>query len=142
MTLIDRISKLLEDPKTATEILLSYDWKCAFERIDATLVALKIIKLGILRSVVKVVIDFLKEQKMLMKMNGLLDYDVFKHVPSDLTPGQLFLPPDTFKTQNYKDQIFQWSNDNKMGINQEQSNYMVKQTSYWNKTHHQVNNSG
>ena len=54
-----------------------------------------------------------------------MEYDVRQHVPSDLAPGQLFLPPDTFKTQMYNDHIFQWSNSNKMVINQQKSNYMV-----------------
>ena len=70
LTLIDRIRKLLEDPKTAVVILSSYEWKCAFERIDPTLVALKMIKLGIRSSIVKLGINFLRERKMLMKMNG------------------------------------------------------------------------
>jgi hypothetical protein len=182
VTLIDRISKLLEDPKNPVVILSSYDWKGAFERIDPTIVALKIINLGIRSSIVKVVINFLRDRKMLVKMNKqesesfdligggpqgsligqllyliasddvaedipqedtfkyiddlsaleaintegkLVEYDVFQHVPSDLAPGQLFLPPTTFKTQIYNDGIFQWSNDNKMVLNQEKSNYMV-----------------
>ena len=58
MTLIDRISKLLEDLKIAVVILSSYDWKGAFERIDPTLVAVKIIKLGIQSCIFKVVMDF------------------------------------------------------------------------------------
>ena len=52
----------------------------------------------------------------------LVDFDVFQRVSSDLAPGQLFLPPDTFKTQNYKDHLVQWSNDNRMVINQEKLN--------------------
>ena len=70
VTLIDSISKLPEDPKTAVVILLSYYWKGAFEKIDPTQVALKMINLGIRSSIVKVVIDFLRERKMLVKMNG------------------------------------------------------------------------
>ena len=140
------------------------------------------IKLGIRSSIVKVVIDFLRDRKMLVKMNGqqwesfdligggpqgslvgqllyiiasddvaeeipeedqfkyiddllaleainvegkLVDYDVFQHVPSNLAPGQSFLPPDKFKTQRYNDHIFRWSNNNKMVIKQEKSNYMM-----------------
>ena len=68
--LIDRIKKLLDDPNTPVVILSSYDWKGAFERIDPTEVALKMIKLGIRSSIVKVVIDFLRDRKMELKMNG------------------------------------------------------------------------
>ena len=56
--LIDRISKLLKDPKNPVVIISSYDWKGAFERIDPTLLALKMKNLGIRSSIVKVVIDF------------------------------------------------------------------------------------
>ena len=58
VTLLDRIKKLLEDPNTPVVILSSYDWRGAFDRIDPTKVALKMIKLRIRSSIVKVVIDF------------------------------------------------------------------------------------
>ena len=163
-------------------ILSSYDWKGAFDRMDPTKVTLKMIKMGIRSSIVKVVIDFLRGRKMELRMNGqaskpldligggpqgsltgqllyiiasddvaeeipeedkfkyiddlsaveaqytygmLVDYNVLKHVPSDVAIGQQFLPQSTFKTQTYNDAIFDWSERNMMVLNQEKSNYMV-----------------
>jgi hypothetical protein len=182
VTLIDRIKKLLDQPNTPVVILSSYDWKGAFERIDPTEVALKMIKLGIRSSIVKVVIDFLRDRKMELKMNGhtspsldligggpqgsligqlmyliasddvgqeipeedkfqyiddlsaveaiypqqkLIEYDFYQHVASDIAIGQRFLPQNTFKTQSYNNAINDWSEHNKMVINQDKSNYMV-----------------
>ena len=57
-------------PLVTIQIQYGGKWKCAFKRIDPTLVAHKMIKLGIRSSIVKVGINFLREQKMLVKMNG------------------------------------------------------------------------
>ena len=91
VTLIDRISKLLEDPKNPVVILSSYDWKGAFERIDPTLVAIKMINLGIRSSIVKVVIDFLRDRKMLVKMNKeeSESFDLIGGGPQGSLVGQL-----------------------------------------------------
>ena len=70
VTLIDRIKKLLDHPDKLVVFLSSYDWKGAFDKIDPTKVAQKMIKLGIRSSIVKIVINFLKERKMELKMNG------------------------------------------------------------------------
>ena len=59
-------------------------------------------------------------------MDGkLVAYDILQHVPSDVAVGQQFLPQITFKTQAYNDAIFDWSQKNKMILNQDKSNYMV-----------------
>ena len=49
--------------------LSSYDWKGAFDRLDPTEVAVKMIKLGLRSSIVKIIIDFFNERKMEVKMN-------------------------------------------------------------------------
>ena len=62
ITMIDRIKKVLDDPEKNMVVLCSYDWSAAFERLDPTKVTLKCIKLGIRSSIVKVLIDFLKDR--------------------------------------------------------------------------------
>ena len=182
VTLIDRIRKLQDDPEKYAVVLNSYDWKGAFDRLDPTEVTLKLIKLGVRSSVISVIIDFLRDRKMQVKMNGhtstildlvgggpqgsiigqllyivgsddvaedvpeddkfkyiddlsiteavqtnnkLIQYDVWQHVPSDIATGQSFLPPDTFKSQQYNNQISDWTDRNKMKINEEKSNYII-----------------
>ena len=55
----------------------------------------------------------------------LIQYDVWQHVPSDIATGQPYLPPDTYKSQHYNNQISDWTNRNKMKINEEKSNYII-----------------
>ena len=55
----------------------------------------------------------------------LMNYDILQHVPSDVAVGQQFLPQITFKTQSYNNAIFDWSQKNKMILNQDKSNYML-----------------
>jgi hypothetical protein len=69
VTMIDRIKMLLEDPKVYAVVLSSYDWKGAFDRLDPTKVAVKLINMGIRSSIVRILIDFLKDRKMQLKMN-------------------------------------------------------------------------
>ena len=69
VSLIDRIKMLLDDPENVV-VLSSYDWSGAFDRLDPTKIALKMINLGIRSSVVKVIIDFLRDRVMEVKMNG------------------------------------------------------------------------
>ena len=69
VTLLDRIKKLMDDPEHLAVVLSSYDWKGAFDRIDPTTIAVKMIKLGLRSSIVKIIIDFLHERKMEVKMN-------------------------------------------------------------------------
>ena len=47
VTLIDRIKKLLDHPDKLIVMLSSYDWKGAFDRIDPTKVAFKMIRMDI-----------------------------------------------------------------------------------------------
>jgi hypothetical protein len=70
ITLIDRIKQALDKPESLSMILSSYDWKGAFDRVDPTNVITKLILLGVRSSLVEVLIDFLNERKMLVKMNG------------------------------------------------------------------------
>jgi hypothetical protein len=70
VSLIDRIRQLQDNPEKVAVVLSSYDWKGAFDRLDPTLVTLKMINMGVRSSIVRVIIDFLNERKMELKMNG------------------------------------------------------------------------
>ena len=69
VTLVDKIKNILDNPESDAVILNSYDWSGAFDRVDPTKVAIKLVKVGIRSSIVKVLIDFLNERKMIVKMN-------------------------------------------------------------------------
>ena len=51
---------LLDDPDKLAVVLSSYDWSGAFDGIDPTEIAEKMINLGVRSSVVKAIIDFVK----------------------------------------------------------------------------------
>ena len=48
-----------------------------------------------------------------------------EHVPSDVGPDHLFLPPSTINTQSNLDRVSEWTTNNLMVINEAKSNYMV-----------------
>ena len=61
-----------------------------------------------------------------MCLAGVLqDYDFFQHVASDVGIYKKILAPTTFKMQNTLDTLATWTAENKMQINEEQSNYMI-----------------
>ena len=89
--MIDRIKQLLDRPEQIAIVLNSYDWSGAFDRLDPTIVTLKCIKLGIRSSVAKVLIDFINERKMQVKMNKATStsYDMVGESPQGSLLGQL-----------------------------------------------------
>ena len=91
ITMIDRIKQLQDDPEKYAVFLNSYDWKGAFDRLDPTKVTLKCIKLGIRSSIVKILIDFLNERKMHVKMNQKISttFDLFGGSPQGSLIGQI-----------------------------------------------------
>ena len=69
ISLIDRIRQAIDNPDKIAVIMKSYDWKGAFDRLDPTKVARKLIKIGIRSSIVKILIDYMTDRKMQVKMN-------------------------------------------------------------------------
>ena len=55
----------------------------------------------------------------------LINYDVFKHVPSDISIDQKFLPPSSYKMQENLDDITKWTANNLMQINESKSNFII-----------------
>ena len=91
VSLLDRIMSLLDDPDKLAVVLSSYDWSGAFDRIDPTKFAVKMINLGVRSSIAKVVIDFLNERKMEVKMNNHTSthFDLVGGGPQGSLIGQL-----------------------------------------------------
>ena len=91
VAMIDRIKQVQDDPEKLAIILNSYDWKGAFDRLDPTLVTIKCIKLGIRSSIVRILIDFMSERKMQVKMNNKTSssYDLIGGSPQGSLIGQL-----------------------------------------------------
>ena len=69
----------------------SYDWSSAFDRLDPTKVAVKCIYMGIRSSIVKILIDFITERKMQVKINKHTSssYDLIGGSPQGSLIGQL-----------------------------------------------------
>ena len=62
----------------------------------------------------------------LVCLSGLLsEYEFRTHIPSDIASDQLYLPPQKFQTQEYIDQISEWTHKNLMKLNAVKSNYMI-----------------
>ena len=91
VAMIDRIKQVQDDPEKLAIILNSYDWKGAFDRLDPTLVTIKGIKLGIRSSIVRILIYFMSERKMQVKMNNKTtsSYDLIGGSPQGSLIGQL-----------------------------------------------------
>ena len=47
----------------------------------------------------------------------VVDYNVWEHVPSDISTFERFLPSTTFKSQAINNSIAKWTVENKMKIN-------------------------
>ena len=62
----------------------------------------------------------------LICLSGLLvEYQCRDHVPSDIATDQLFLPTDSFQTQDQLNKISEWTNENLMKLNAAKSNFMI-----------------
>ena len=62
----------------------------------------------------------------LVMMGGLLtDYNFKQHVASDIGIDELYIPATSLKTQGNLNKISEWTDVNKMMINEDKSNYMV-----------------
>ena len=55
----------------------------------------------------------------------LLEYKFESHIASDIAIDQLYLPPETFQTQEHIDSISDWTRQNLMKLNVAKSNYMI-----------------
>ena len=54
IALVDKIKKALDNPECDAAILSSYDWSGAFDRVDPTLAAIKLVKIGIRSSKIRI----------------------------------------------------------------------------------------
>ena len=89
--MIDQIKKYQDDPEHLSVIWNSYDWNAAFDKLDPTKVAIKCIKIGIRSSITKILIDFMNQRKIQVKMNlqSSTPYDLIGGSPQGSILGQL-----------------------------------------------------
>ena len=179
---VDRILKLLDsNSSTSSAIIASFiDWRGAFDRQDPTITINQFIKLGLRSSLIPILIDYLHERKMKVKLNGeeselkdliggspqgtllgqllyiggsdnaageiseenkfkyiddlevielvslagaLTEYDFSQHIASDVGIQQKYLPPSTYTMQTTLDNLAQWTEENKMKINEQKYMY-------------------
>ena len=183
VNLVDRVLKLLDNSTTSPAVIVSFaDWRGAFDRQDPTITINKFIKLGVRSSLIPILIDYLRNRQMKVKLNGeesevrsliggspqgtligqllyiggsddaaseisdedkfkyiddleiielvslagaLSEYDFQNHVASDVGENQKFLSPESFKMQNTLNTLSKWTEDNKMQLNEEKSNYII-----------------
>ena len=70
-------------------------------------------------------IDDLTILEFLLLSGLLVEFDCLQTVPSDIGVDQLYLPPDSYSTQDNLNQISAWTDRNLMRINTKKSNYMI-----------------
>ena len=69
---VDRVLKLLDKSSTSPAVMVSFaDWRGAFDRQDPTITISKFIRLGVRSSLIPILIDYLRNRKMKVKMNGV-----------------------------------------------------------------------
>ena len=62
----------------------------------------------------------------LVMLHGLLtEYNFHQHVASDIGIDEYYVPATSLKSQQYIDQISNWTSDNLMQLNPSKSNYMI-----------------
>ena len=69
--------------------------------------------------------DDLNILELVILSDKLIEYNFNNHVASDIAVGHLFLPPDSFKTQTYLNEISTWTDQNLMKLNELKSNYII-----------------
>ena len=70
-------------------------------------------------------IDDLTLVEMILLSSTLVEYDFQNHVASDIGTDHLFLPPETFASQQRLDNIVSWTDKNLMLLNEKKSNYII-----------------
>ena len=56
---------------------------------------------------------------------GISSYNIKNHVPSDIMENNQFISPNNLKSQDYLDEISEWTKNQKMLINQKKSKCMI-----------------
>ena len=56
---------------------------------------------------------------------GISSYNFKQHVASDIGVGQLYIPPENIKSQEYLDNIEAWTQKNKMKLNENKTKVMM-----------------
>ena len=62
-------------------------------------------------------IDDLSVLELVMVTGFLREYDFYQHIASDIGIDQVYLPPDSFRTQDTLDRISAWTAKNLMKLN-------------------------
>ena len=70
-------------------------------------------------------IDDLSLLEAVKTKDKLIEYDVYRRVPSDVRTNQFFLPTTAFQSQTRNENIAEWTRQNNMKLNTQKSNYMV-----------------
>ena len=184
VTYIDRILKLLDSTRQKSAVIsAAADWASAFDRIDPTSLAIRLISIGIRESIIPILISYISDRQMIVRFkNGqsdpknliggspqgtilggikyiiasfdctpeeltpedkfryfddlnmiefiiltekLKEYDFTSHIPSDILVNKPFLPTESVKMQSYLDKVSQWTEENKMLLNENKSNYII-----------------
>ena len=73
----------------------------------------------------KFVDDLTTLEKIALLSIGICSHNIKQQVPNDINVSNLFIPQDNLKTQHYINQIAEWTNCQKMTLNEEKTKSMV-----------------
>ena len=72
VTLVDRVLKCLDSTIQKSAVIASgVDWSAAFDRLDPTLTAQKMVKIGVRPSVVSILVSYMTNRRMIVKYRGI-----------------------------------------------------------------------
>ena len=69
--------------------------------------------------------DDLNMLEFLILTELLTEYDYLSHVPSDVLANEPYLSPDKGYMQTYLNEVSDWTDENKMLLNEKKSNYII-----------------
>ena len=68
--MMDRVLQLLDKPGMSTVVATAIDWMGAFDRLDPTITVLKLINLGVRRSLIPIIMEYMEDRKMTVRYNS------------------------------------------------------------------------
>ena len=67
--MMDRVQSLLDKPGMSTVVATAIDWMGAFDRLDPTITIIKLINLGVRRSLIPIIMEYMEDRRMTVRYN-------------------------------------------------------------------------
>ena len=68
--MVDRVQQLLDKPGMSAVVATAIDWMGAFDRLDPTTTITKLINLGVRRSLIPIIMEYMEDRRMTVRYNS------------------------------------------------------------------------